>query len=90
MNLPFRWTPELGPHLLTLQMILLGSAILGAPPLLAQEASGRSGSWLGLMEVGNSRYQDNDFAGALEAYQEILDAGLESSDLYYNLGNSYI
>jgi tetratricopeptide (TPR) repeat protein len=41
------------------------------------------------MEVGNARYQDNDFSGALDAYRDILEAGLESPDLYYNLGNVY-
>lgn len=38
---------------------------------------------------GNQLYQEGDFAGALEAYEAILDGGFESSDLYYNLGNAY-
>lgn len=89
MNLPFRRIPDLGPSILVLLIVLLGSWTLVGPPAFGQEATGASGSWLGLMEVGNSRYQENDFAGSLEAYQEILAAGLESPDLYYNLGNAY-
>lgn len=38
---------------------------------------------------GNRRYQENDFAGALEAYQEVLHSGYESAELYYNLGNAH-
>lgn len=57
--------------------------------------------WLGLLasgvcagqeaffDEGNQRYQDGDFDGAVASYARILDAGLESGDLYYNLGNTY-
>jgi len=40
-------------------------------------------------QAGNLLYQGCDFAGAAAAYTEILDDGLESGDLYYNLGNAY-
>ncbi|MFV1987725.1 MAG: tetratricopeptide repeat protein [Gemmatimonadota bacterium] len=40
-------------------------------------------------QAGNLLYQGGDFAGAVAAYAEILDSGLESGDLYYNLGNAY-
>ena len=40
-------------------------------------------------DEGNQRYQDGDFDGALERYLQILDGGLESGELYYNIGNSY-
>jgi tetratricopeptide (TPR) repeat protein len=40
-------------------------------------------------DEGNQRYQDGDFDGALASYARILEAGLESGDLYYNLGNTY-
>ena len=42
-----------------------------------------------LFERGNQLYQEEDFAGAVAAYQSILDSGLESADLYYNLGNAW-
>lgn len=34
-------------------------------------------------------YQDNDFKGAIEKYEAIINGGQESADIYYNLGNSY-
>ena len=40
-------------------------------------------------DEGNQRYQDGDFDGALERYARILDDGLESGELYYNIGNTY-
>jgi hypothetical protein len=42
-----------------------------------------------LFQRGNSLYQAGDFDGALEAYSAIIDRGLESGDLHYNLGNAY-
>ena len=57
--------------------------------------------WLGLLtaevcagqgaffDEGNQRYQAGDFDGALERYAQILDDGLESGELYYNIGNTY-
>ena len=56
--------------------------------------------WLGLLtagvcagqgaffDEGNKRYQEGDFDGALERYAQILDDGLESGELYYNIGNT--
>jgi tetratricopeptide (TPR) repeat protein len=38
---------------------------------------------------GNQYYQDGDYLAAIEAYEAVLDAGFESGDLYYNLGNAY-
>ncbi|MDH3423313.1 MAG: tetratricopeptide repeat protein, partial [Gemmatimonadota bacterium] len=38
---------------------------------------------------GNEAYQDEDYAGAIEAYQAVLDAGFRSAGLEYNLGNAY-
>lgn len=37
----------------------------------------------------DSAYARNDFATAVEIYEGILDTEGESSDIYYNLGNSY-
>ena len=57
--------------------------------------------WLGLLttvalagqgaffDEGNQRYQEGDFDGALERYSLILTDGLESGELYYNIGNTY-
>jgi tetratricopeptide (TPR) repeat protein len=37
----------------------------------------------------DSAYVNNDYAGAVEMYEAILTNEGESSDIYYNLGNSY-
>jgi tetratricopeptide (TPR) repeat protein len=37
----------------------------------------------------DSAYINNDFASAIEMYEQILKDNGESSDIYYNLGNSY-
>ena len=42
-----------------------------------------------MFELGNRLYQEDDFAGAIEAYEAVLASGWESPVLYYNLGNSY-
>ena len=42
-----------------------------------------------MFELGNRLYQEDDFAGAIEAYEAVLASGWESPALYYNLGNSY-
>ncbi len=54
----------------------------GLQPLLTGEPSD-------LFEEGNRRYQENDFAGALEAYLAIVEMGFHGPDLYYNLGNAF-
>ncbi len=41
-----------------------------------------------LYQKANSFYQEGEFETALIAYRDIVDAGFESSDLYYNMGNA--
>jgi tetratricopeptide (TPR) repeat protein len=43
----------------------------------------------GIFEDGSRRYQAADYEGALESYLSIRDAGYESGELYYNIGNTY-
>lgn len=38
---------------------------------------------------GNKFYEEKVFDSTIEYYKKIIDAGVESSDLYYNLGNAY-
>ena len=38
---------------------------------------------------GNQYYQDGEYDAAVQAYEAVLDAGFESGDLYYNVGNAY-
>lgn len=54
--------------------------LLAAAPADAQNA---------FFDEGNRLYQAGDFDGALDRYRRILDAGLESGDLHYNIGNTY-
>lgn len=54
--------------------------LLAAAPADAQNA---------FFDEGNRLYQAGDFNGALDRYRRILDAGLESGDLHYNIGNTY-
>jgi tetratricopeptide (TPR) repeat protein len=38
---------------------------------------------------GNTNYESGDYAAAIRAYEKILDQGLASGPLYFNLGNAY-
>ncbi|MGD8868497.1 MAG: tetratricopeptide repeat protein [Gemmatimonadales bacterium] len=40
-------------------------------------------------EDGNRLYQQGDYQAALDNYQRIIDSGLESAALHYNIGNAY-
>ena len=42
-----------------------------------------------LFYKANSLYESREFEKAAEEYQKILDTGIESGPLYYNLGNAY-
>lgn len=67
-------------HLRSLLVTLTGVAVLGLVHVLGQGE---------MFELGNRLYQEDDFAGAIEAYEAVLASGWESPALYYNLGNSY-
>ena len=54
--------------------------LLAAAPAPAQSA---------FFDEGNRLYQAGDFEGALDRYRRILDEGLESGELYYNIGNAH-
>ncbi len=61
----------------------LGAAcllLLPAAPAEAQSA---------FFDEGNRLYQTGDFQGALDRYQRILDEGIESGELFYNIGNAH-
>jgi tetratricopeptide (TPR) repeat protein len=40
-------------------------------------------------EKGNTLYNQGEYKDAVEAYKAILDEGVHSAELYYNLGNAY-
>ena len=39
--------------------------------------------------AGNKAYQEQNYEQALALYTSILEAGLQSSDLFYNTGNAH-
>ncbi len=41
-----------------------------------------------LFVKGNTEYQKSDYASAESCYRQILDSGIDSGSLYYNLGNA--
>ena len=40
-------------------------------------------------QAANARYNDSDYIGAIQLYEDIVSEKLQSGYLYYNLGNSY-
>lgn len=48
------------------------------------------GSATQLFYKANSLYETGDYAKAIENYIAILDMGLESGNLYYNIGNGFL
>ncbi|MFH1189634.1 MAG: tetratricopeptide repeat protein [Candidatus Omnitrophota bacterium] len=43
-----------------------------------------------LFYAANQSYESRDYVKAAEGYIAVLDSGLESGSLYYNLGNSFL
>lgn len=41
------------------------------------------------MQVANQKYEAGQYGEAIEIYQSIVDAGVQDSTLFYNLGNAY-
>ncbi|HUF76179.1 MAG TPA: tetratricopeptide repeat protein [Longimicrobiales bacterium] len=66
--------------------IALAVTGLTAVAVAAPSAASAQGE---LFEQGNQLYQQEDFAGAIDAYQAVLSAGWEGAALHYNLGNAY-
>lgn len=66
--------------------VLLAAVGLG---LFVTSALAQTASPTDAMAVGNQRYEAGDYAQAVEIYEAIIDAGVEDSTLYYNLGNAY-
>lgn len=54
---------------------------------LAQEAAGNSPA--ALFYQANIYYQEGKYDAAIKGYERLIGLGLESGNLYYNLGNSY-
>lgn len=56
--------------------------------ILGVAASAQAQSPAELLKQARDAYDKGEFAAAISAYQSLLQQGLESSELYYNLGNA--
>lgn len=65
---------------------ILFAALLFLPASLLMGVPSRE-SLVNVFAQGNAQYQKGDFASAERFYRQILDAGVDSGSLYYNLGN---
>jgi len=68
-----------------ISQILFAALLLLPAPLLMGVPSRES--LANLFAQGNAEYQKGDFASAERSYRQMLDAGVDSGSLYYNLGN---
>jgi uncharacterized protein YgiM (DUF1202 family) len=69
-------------------LLLLAALLLAAPALTARPAAAED-SALALHERALSLYEAEDYDGAVEAFQEVLAAGVNDPRVHYNLGNAY-
>ncbi|MBO4447518.1 MAG: tetratricopeptide repeat protein, partial [Bacteroidales bacterium] len=70
--------------LLLLPLMLLFSASMQAAPAGSDKAVADS-----LWAAGAQAYTESDYSGALGLWMQISDSGLESPDLYCNIGDAY-
>jgi tetratricopeptide (TPR) repeat protein len=68
-------------------LVAMGLAVAAAPATGTAPASENSPR--ALFERANARYESGEHAEAIGLYRRLVDAGVESAALYYNLGNAY-
>ena len=64
------------------------TALVGALAALTLTTSGLRAQEE-IFQQGNRLYQEEDFPGAIEAYEAVRSAGYEGAALHYNLGNAH-
>jgi len=64
------------------QQIIFFLFVIGSSVLIAQDPDGRFGQ-------ANKAYADGDYQNAIELYSTILNQGIESGEVYFNLGNAF-
>jgi len=64
-------------------LIIFVITIISAPFLFSQENPAT------LIKKGNELYQKKEFTKAVEVYKKIIELGYKSSDVYFNLGNTF-
>ena len=60
---------------------MVAIAMFGTPPSAVTQVE--------FYQEGNRLYQEGDFEGALASYLRLVEAGFESGEVYYNIGNTY-
>ena len=65
------------------------AVIAGFGPTGIQAASQRKTPAYGIFYKANEYFREEKYEQAKEQYKQILDLGVESGNLYYNLGNTY-
>ncbi len=68
---------------------MMGSGRIGLVILLAVFLGPEAAGQKSFFEDGNRLYQQGDYQAALDNYLRIIDSGLESGALHYNIGNAY-
>lgn len=66
-------------------MSILAAVICLYSSILAKEDN----NLLEVFKTANSLYEKADYAGAIEKYWNLVDAGVKDKTVYYNLGNAY-
>ena len=69
-----------------------GTLDVAAIDVLGSASSGGLGpvpTQVEFYQEGNRLYQEGDFEGALASYLRLVEAGFESGEVYYNIGNTY-
>ena len=72
-----------------LRLIFLGFFLAIAGVLVHQSPLLAQSPHVEVMEAANQLYESGSYADAVQAYQQLVDQGIESSELFYNLGNAY-
>ena len=67
---------------ITLVLIALMMSVVG----MAQLSSVSYDNWF---EDGNAAYNEGNYEQALTFYNSVVESGMESAELYYNMGNTY-
>ncbi len=65
------------------------AVVLAAMVASVVPAIGPAPTQVEFYQEGNRLYQEGDFEGALASYLRLVEAGFESGEVYYNIGNTY-
>jgi len=69
--------------------ILIAGVVLVALIGMSQTDSPLSDTDIQTVQLANRLYGLEDYEGAVQLYQGVVDSGVRNADVYYNLGNTY-